>query len=130
MTPIASATDPFSTTHDHIADQLEPFCDVDLQRFSERELLHAYDVASAWTEHLPVAERAATNIVTEWQTRHGQSLPRIRSEVGYVPRFQTELDEIWAAIQRQHKPHRRRRRLDTYFNFPNESTSFPTYGTH
>lgn len=129
MTAIAITTDPFSTTHDHIADQLEPFCDVDLQRFTERELLSAYDVASGWTEHLPIAEKAAANIVGEWQARHGQSLPRVRSEVGYVPKFQTEVDEIWSGIQRTQKPHRRRRRLDTYFNFPHESTSFPTYGT-
>jgi hypothetical protein len=130
MTAITTTTDPFSTTHDHVADQLEPFCDLDLERFTERDLLHAYDLASGWTDHLAIAQRAAANIAAEWQARHAQSLPRVRSEVGYVPKFQTEVDDIWSGIQRAAKPHRHRRRLDTYFDFPRESTSFPSYGTH
>ena len=39
--------DPFAAPHEHIADQLEPFCDGDLDRFSDDELLYAYDVATA-----------------------------------------------------------------------------------
>lgn len=130
MTDFTSTTDPFSATHDQVADQLEPFCDVDLQRFTERELLRAYDVACAWTEHLQIAAAASANVAKEWEARHGQNLPRVRSEVGHVPKFQTEVDEIWAAIQRKGKPHRARRRLDTYLNFSRSTSSFPTYTTN
>ena len=125
MTAITSATDPFATTHDHVADQLEPFCDRDLQRFTERELLRAYDIATGWTDVLPVAQAAAANIAGEWQARHNQSLPRVRSEAGYVPRFQTEVDEIWSGLQRAHKPQSHRRRLETYINYDHVTTPYP-----
>jgi hypothetical protein len=130
MTELTSTTKPFSAAHDHVADQLEPFCDADLQRFTERELLHAFDTATGWTEHFAIAQTAAANIAAEWQARHNQSLARVRSEVGYVPKFQTEVDDIWSGLQRAHKPHRGRRRLDTYLNFPAESSPFPIYPSH
>jgi hypothetical protein len=132
MTNFTTTTDPFSVTINHIADQLEPFCDVDLQRFTERELLRAYDVASGWTEHSATAQTAASNIAGEWQARHNQSLPRIRSQVGYVPKFQTEVDEIWSGIQRVRKHRRPLRRLetDTYAHFAREATPHPIYPSH
>lgn len=125
MTAITSTTDPFSATNDHITDQLEPFCDRDLQRFSERELLRAYNIASGWTEILPIAQTAAANIAAEWDARHDQNLPSIRSHVGYVPKFQSEVDDIWSGLQRAHKPQSHRRRLDTYINYSHVTSPYP-----
>ena len=125
MPTIATNTDPFSLTNDRIAEQLEPFCDVDLQRFTERELLRAYDTATGWAEVLPVANTAALNIAAEWDARHRQSLPRVRSQAGYVPRHQTEVDDIWSGLERAHKPQSRRRRLETYINFTTDTSPFP-----
>jgi hypothetical protein len=80
MTAITIA-DPFAAAHEPIVEQLEPFCDADLDRFSDDELLHAYDVATAWTHDLPVAETAAVNIAAEWHARHGRNIPRVSADV-------------------------------------------------
>ncbi|MGA9316283.1 MAG: hypothetical protein WBV77_16845, partial [Solirubrobacteraceae bacterium] len=76
-----TTTDPFAVPHDLIADQLEPFCDGDLQRFTRSELLRAYDLATAWADELETARTAALNIAAEWQERHGERIPRISNEV-------------------------------------------------
>ena len=76
-----TTTDPFAVPHDLIADQLEPFCDGDLQRFTRSELLRAYDLATVWADELETARTAAVNIAAEWQERHGERIPRISNEV-------------------------------------------------
>jgi hypothetical protein len=43
----ATIADPFAVSHEDIADQLEPFCAAALDRFSDDELLYAYDIATA-----------------------------------------------------------------------------------
>lgn len=81
----ATIADPFATPHELIADQLEPFCDLDLGRFTDHELLDAYDVAATWTEELSTADLAAMHIAAEWLVRYGRSLPRFGSDLESTP---------------------------------------------
>jgi hypothetical protein len=73
--------DPFALSHEDIAEQLEPFCDGALDRFSDPELLYAYDLATAWAHDLLTAEAAACSIAAEWLGRHGRNIPRISADV-------------------------------------------------
>ncbi len=75
MSVIAIA-DPFAASHEDLAEQLEPFCDGDLTRFSDHELLHAYDLATAWAHDLITADTAVMAIAAEWQTRYRRAVPR------------------------------------------------------
>jgi len=74
-------TDPFAVAHEEIAEQLEPFCDGYLDRFTDQDLLDAYDLATAWTDRLATAETAAISIAAEWRDRHGRNLPRVHSDL-------------------------------------------------
>ena len=58
--------DPFAVSHEDIAEQLDPFCDGALDRFSDDELLYAYDIATAWAHDLLTAETAACSTAAEW----------------------------------------------------------------
>jgi hypothetical protein len=77
-TPVA---DPFTASHEAIAEQLEPFCDGDLDRFSDHEMLDAYDLATTWSDELRTAEIARLHIAAEWLVRHGRNLPRFGSDL-------------------------------------------------
>lgn len=83
MSPTALA-DPLAASHVVIVDQLEPFCDGLLDRFSDHELLDAYDLAVAWTHDLPAAQAAVKNIAAEWHARYRRNLPRGDSDLGSV----------------------------------------------
>jgi hypothetical protein len=71
----------FAASHEAIVEQLEPFCAGDLDRFSDHELLVAYDVATAWTADLLTAELAMANIAAEWHGRTGRNIPRVSADV-------------------------------------------------
>jgi len=81
----ATIADPFAVSHEAIAEQLEPFCDGDLDRFTDHEVLHAYDLATTWTGELPIADVAAMHIAAEWLVRHGRNLPRFGSDLESAP---------------------------------------------
>jgi hypothetical protein len=72
--------DPFALSHEDIADQLEPSCNDALDRFSDHELLYAYDLATAWAHDLLTAEAAACSIAAEWLARHGRNIPRASAD--------------------------------------------------
>jgi hypothetical protein len=80
MTAFASA-DPVAAPRQPVADQLEPFCDDNLERFSDNELLDAYDIAGRWTHDLPTADIAVMNIAAEWHGRYGRNLPRVAPDL-------------------------------------------------
>jgi hypothetical protein len=79
MTAFAIA-DPFAAPRQPVADQLEPFCDDNLERFSDHELLDAYDIATRWTHDLPTADIAVMNIAG-WHGRYGRNLPRVAPDL-------------------------------------------------
>lgn len=100
MTAIAIA-DPFAAAHEDLVEQLEPFCDEYLDRFSDQELLDAYDLATAWTQDLPTARLAANAIAAEWYARYRRNLPRGGSELpwaGLAAQFDRELADLDALL--------------------------------
>lgn len=77
----ATIADPFAAPHEAIAEQLEPFCDGDLERFTAHELLNAYDLATAWSDELALAAAAAAHIAAEWLGRYDRNLPPFGSDL-------------------------------------------------
>lgn len=103
MSTLAIA-DPFATPHELIADHLEPFCDLDLGRFTDHELLDAYDLAVSWSDELSTADAAAMHIAAEWLVRHGRSLPRFGSDLESTPftDLAAQFDSAFADLDATH----------------------------
>lgn len=96
----ALIADPFASPHNLIVEQLEPFCDLDLVRFTDHELLDAYDLAVTWTAELSTADAAAMHIAAEWLVRHGRCLPRFGSDLESSPfaELSAQFDSTLAAL--------------------------------
>jgi hypothetical protein len=92
--------DPFAVSHEAIAEQLEPFCDGDLDASPTTRVLRAYDLATTWTGGLPIADVAAMHIAAEWLVRHGRNLPRFGSDLESVafPNLAAQFDRAFAEL--------------------------------